>query len=293
MDATVKRSAVMQTVLGSVILAVLFVLLVFLAYQYLPMAPWGPGGTTIPSTTDWRDVFLPSIHKLFQGENPYGSGLYNPPWVLVLLSPLALFPVRLSAALACVLNFVVYGAIAYRLGAKPLALAAFLISPLVMYNGYDGNLDWFPTLGLLMPPQIGLFFVLAKPQIGIGVAAFWAVEAWRKGGWKEALRVFAPVSIAFLLSFGVYGLWPINGLWMSQHTHNASLFPWSIPLGLSLLAWAIWRRKFWYSVMAGPFLAPYLMLHSYAPAQLALGINSPLVALTSLILWVLKFAGVV
>ena len=62
-------------------------------------------------------------------------------------------------------------------------------------------------LGLLLPPQVGVFFVLIKPHVGVGVFVFWVVQAWHKKGASGVLALVWPVAV--LLSMLVYGPWPI------------------------------------------------------------------------------------
>lgn len=291
MQITWMQSPNAQKVFAGLLFLTLFIALVLLAYQYLPMEPWGEQGITAPAGVDLRTAFRPAVLALLRCENPYAvvPELFNPPWTFALLAPFALLPNRLGVAALFVFNFFAYGFIAYRLGAKPWALAAFVLCPLVIHNGFDGNIDWLPALGFLMPSQIGLFFVMAKPQIGIGAAVFWLFEAWQAGKLKEAVRIFWPVTVAFLLSLLVFGLWPLKATWMPHNQYNTSLFPRSVPFGLALLALSIWKRKFWLSVPAGPLLSPYLAFRSYAPSLLALGVNSPAFIIAIGVTWIVEF----
>ncbi len=297
METTLPKpqSSVYKTVLAIAIFIALFVALIVLAYQYLPSESWGKGGVTAPAGFDLRTAFRPAVWSILRGENPYQTvnELFNPPWTFLLLAPFAILPERLGVSALFVFNFFAYGFVAYRLGAKPWALAGFVLCPFVIHNGFDGNIDWIPALGFVMPPQIGLFFVLAKPQIGAGVAVFWLFEAWRAGKTREVVRVFGPVVVAFLLSLLIFGLWPLKSSVMPNNQYNMSLFPYSIPLGLALLYLSVRKRKFWYAVVASPLLAPYLALRSYAPALLALGVNSPVLMVAIAILWILSFLGLI
>lgn len=79
----------------------------------------------------------------------------------------------------------------------------------LFYGLAFANIDRMVVLGLIMPTWIGLFFVLAKPQIGIGVAIFWAFESYRLGKLRQMARDFVPVSLAILISLWIYGPWPL------------------------------------------------------------------------------------
>lgn len=191
-----------------------------------------------------------------------------------------------------------YSYVAYRLGAKPLALAAFLASPPVVHGLLNANIEWLPLLGFVMPPQIGLFFILIKPQIGGAVAIFWLAEAWQKGGLLETSRVFLPIIIAMLVSVALFGFWPMRFQDTLELTrsYNASLWPGSIPVGIALLAAAIHRRNIRFAMGSSPCLSPYVLLHAWSGALVAL-VNQPVELIAAVVgLWILvlyrAFAGV-
>ena len=170
-----------------------------------------------------------------------------------------------------------YAFVAYKLGAKPIAIIFLLLSPLVMHVLLNGNMDWLAVLGFIMPPQFGLFFISIKPQIGIAVAPFWLIEAWRVGGWKQVLRTFAPFTIVLLLSFAIFGLWPLEAVHenVTGVFFNASLWPMSIPVGLALFVAAMRKRKIEYAMAASPCLSPYVLFYSWGGALLAIISSTP------------------
>jgi hypothetical protein len=160
----------------------------------------------LPNGVDWDVAYYPAARELLFLRNPYQvEKFFNPVWVLFPILPLVLLPSNVGRAAFFLFSLLGYGYAAYRFKAKPLALGAFLISPPVVHGLLNANVDWIPLLGFILPPQIGLFFVAVKPQVGFAVAVFWFFEAWGKGGWRETVRVFAPVSIGLLLSFLVFG----------------------------------------------------------------------------------------
>jgi hypothetical protein len=220
-----------------------------------------------PSAWDWFHFFRPAAQALLRGENPYGvDGFYNPPWVMALFAPILLLPDRLVNVVFVLFQLVTFSLIGYRLSeGKPLAVLLTLLSPFTVWGFMSGNIDWLVLLGLLCPPQLGLFLVLIKPQMGAGIALYWAIEAWKRGGWSETVRVFFPVSIAFALSFLIFGFYPTHysgAVFINQW--NASLFPYALPLGLGLIVYAILRSKPFYAAAAGVFLSPYVGISSYA-----------------------------
>ena len=226
----------------------------------------------LPPGIDWAFYFQPAALKLLMFQSPYViQGFPSPPWALLPMLPFAILPPAISRAGWLVLSIVMFAWSIYRLGAKPIALAAFVASPLVMHSLLNANIDWMVIFGFTLPPQIGLFFISVKPQMGSVVAVFWLFEAWRKGRAREVVRVFAPFTIVLLLSFVVFGFYPRE--WVTVEVDqwwNASLWPMSIPVGLTLAVAAIYRRRVQFAMAASPLLSPYVLFHAYSGALSAL-----------------------
>lgn len=245
-----------RTVLGAV--AVLLLLSV-LAAEWLPVG------------IDWRETFRPVGLAILKGQSPYAvEGFRVAPWAALGVLPFAWLPENIGRAAFLLVSILGFAYVPYRLGARPLALGAYLVSPPVVHCLLNANIDWLPILGFVLPPWIGLFFVLIKPQIGIGIAIYWLVDHLLHKSWQQTLRTFAPVSVALLLSFAVFGFWPLRftepvGFWW-----NASLWPASIPVGVTLLVAAIHRRRAEFAMAASPCLSPYVLLHSWSGALVAL-----------------------
>jgi hypothetical protein len=223
----------------------------------------------IPVSYDWHTFRAASL-DLVSGRSPYGGEFYNPPWTLIPLIPLALLPLRIGSSVVSGLAIFSFGYLAYRLGAKPLAWAFILLSPPVLLETQSANVTWLAALGIIMPPQIGLFFVSMKPQVGVGIAVFWLFEAWQRGRWKEVIRIFGPITLVFALSLAIFGLWPLRITEPIALTWNSSLWPQSIPIGLVMLVTAIRREKPGLALASSPFLSPYLSMHTWVVAVLGL-----------------------
>jgi hypothetical protein len=226
----------------------------------------------LPPDVDWSRSYLPALKALLNGQSPYEAGLNNPPWALIPLIPLALVPMKIGRAVLFLSGLISFAYVSFRLGAKPIAVAAFLLSPPVIHDLFFGNINWLPLLGILMPPQIGLFFVTVKPQIGWVVAVLWLVEAWRQGGIRQVLRVFWPISLALTLSFAFFGFWPyrFSAVLGYAQSLNHSLWPTSIPVGLVLLVAALRKRNIRFALAASPCLSPYVLLYAWSGALITL-----------------------
>lgn len=265
-------------------LAVLFIVVSVMYYNVLPFAPSG-------FSCDWLDSYRPAIRAMFSGQSPYAIRpqfpISNPPWVFLLLSPIALLPPNLGSSVIFTAYLFGMGYAAYKMKAKPVGLAAFLLSFAVISGAVNGQIDFLVVLGLFLPPQLGLFLVLAKPQVGIAVALFWAVAAYRSGGLRQLMQVFFPVSAAFLLSFGLYGFWPLGAIRFGSAPWNVSLFPWSILPGLALMFLAIRKQNVKLALPVSPMLSPYLAPHSWALALLSI-VDGKWIVLASLASWLLR-----
>jgi hypothetical protein len=105
-----------------------------------------------------------------------------------------------------------------------------------------------------------LFFALVKPQLGLGLVIYWLFAAWQKGKIKEVIRVFVPVTLAFGLSFLIFGPYYLNAVKTSSVMEfwNQSLWPYSIPIGIGLLLTSLRIKDSRIAILAGPLLSPYV-----------------------------------
>ena len=249
----------------------------------------------VPEGKDWAVFFRPAVIRLFSGRSPYAIPFNYTPWALLPLAPLALLPPRVGSTILVIASPLISSLIAYKLGAKPLPIIFFAFSSPVIHNAFNINIDWMPALGLLMPPQIGLFFVLIKPQAGIGVAIFWFFEAWQKDRINGVIKIFWPVTLAYLISFALYGFWPFTGakttIELAHQYGDANLFPWAVPFGIALLFYAFRKKLQTLSISASPLLSPYVTMQSWSSFLLGL-VNYPALSISACILsWVITAWG--
>ncbi|MFZ3078832.1 MAG: hypothetical protein WA109_04025 [Bellilinea sp.] len=249
----------------------------------------------LPPAYDWSKVFRPAALALINGRSPYEINYFiNPPWVLIPFLPLLLVPEAVGRAIVTLYALIALAYLTYRLGAKPIASLLFLLSPPVIQMIQDGSIDWLAALGFIFPPQIGLFFVVVKPQVGIAVVIFWLVQSWRKGRLREIIRVFAPISLVTIISLGVFGFWPLGINNALKWGVTASLWPLSIPIGLVLIVGAIRKQKIKYAMASSPFLSPYVILHSWIGPLLAIVSSVPETVAAVVGLWIvvaIRWAG--
>ncbi len=245
----------------------------------------------LPPAVDWYTLYRPAALALASGQSPFTVDRFsNAPWVLIPMLPLLLVSEAFGRAILALAALVSFLYIGLKFGAKPPGIIFFLISPQVIQSMLDGNVDWLAALGFILPPQIGLFFLAIKPQIGAAVAVFWLVEAWRKNGWIAVLKVFAPVTIALGVTFLLYGFWPLNYLEAFDWGGNTSLWPMSLPVGLALFITAIRKQDIRYAIAASPCFAPYLLLHSWIGPLIAIISATPEMIAAVIGLW--AFIGI-
>lgn len=223
-----------------------------------------------PYGVDWHYTYRPATLAVLRGETPYNGDIlfFAPPWVVVPLIPFAILPEDIGRSLFAVVSVAMFAVIAYRLGAKPLGLLAFLLSAPVANCIQTGNVEWLVLLGLLLPPQLGLILLAIKPQSTLGVLLFYLVEAWRKGQLREVIAQFWPLAAMSLLSLLIFGLWPLRVRDYAGYagSFNVSLWPYGIPIGLTLLAIALRDRRRDAALIASPFLSPYMVLIGWTEA---------------------------
>lgn len=245
-------------------------------------------GVTLPPAVDWHAAFRPAALSLMQGRSPYlVEGFFNAPWILIPLIPAALLPEQLGRGLLALASIAALAFTARRLGANWPAVLLILLSPPAIHGLLNGSLDGLLTLAFVSPPWLGLILLVAKPQIGIAVAVFWGVEAWRTDRSRGVLRFLWPTTLLLGISLLAFGAWPLRAPQEIALWWNASLWPASIPLGMGLLAAALWKRRLPFAIAASPFLSPYVLLHSWVVELLALSAHPWLLGAAVAGLWCL------
>jgi len=225
----------------------------------------------LPVHTHWHEIFRPAALALLRGVSPYqiASNFFNPPWALIPLLPFAVLPEAIGNALIGAATLSVFGLVAWKLGARALVLILFLTQPLTLYNVVQVNVEWLVALGLLLPPRLGIFFVLVKPQLGGLVALCWMIQAWQVGRWRAVVQLVWPVVLAFALSFAIFGNYLQPAL-IVFHDPKFSFWPSSIAFGLATLVLAIRLGRPALGLTAAVLLSPYVEPYSVPLAVLGL-----------------------
>jgi len=242
--------------------------------------------------TDWTTYRL-ATRALVEGRSPYvldnDCQFYNPPWALLPLIPFAYLPPPLDSL--CIVALGLVGVVGFCLwvGIPGKNALVWLTTPPVIGGVIVGQIDWMVLYGftLQMPNVLAYFFLLIKPQVGLGVAIYRFVESWRTRGLLKALYETVPVAGCLLASFFAYGLWPLNGVAMAGQEVDwfTTLWPQALVAGIPLLYLALNQRKVRYAMAAAPCFSNHVLPSSWMGALLALEHKPKLLLVVSISMW--------
>jgi hypothetical protein len=245
----------------------------------------------LPDADDWHHTLRPATLAMLAGHSPYEvSTYYGPPWALALLVPFAILPEALGRGLMFAASLAAVAYTVVRLGGRPVVVALVLLSPPAIQMFLTGNNDWQVLLGFVLPPPIGFIFVTAKPQLGLLVGVWWAIEAIRQRHFTPLIRMLAPVVLLGVLSLLLYGWWPARMFTTASlvtEKQNTSLWPVSIPVGLALFVAALRRRNVRFAMPATVCLSPHVTFQSWLVALVPLSNSTLEMAAGFVGLWVL------
>jgi len=244
--------------------------------------------TNLPVGIDWRDTYQPAALAVLHGQSPYVVEIYYAaPWAAWAMVPFAVLPYQLGRLITFLVGLGAFGYIAWRLGAKPLVMVLFLCSAAVVGCLNNGNIEWMPLLGIVLPPQIGLIFLAVKPQVGVGLGVYWLITIWNEKGWHEVTRVFAPVSVLLVISIALYGFWFLRfRQTLAWSVDNTSTGFYGAAVGAIFLIRAIRSKDERMALASGPLLSPYALQFTWSALLIYL-LDKPLELLVVvIILWI-------
>jgi hypothetical protein len=231
---------------------------------------------------DFENHFLPAGRALLEGSSPYDvPGYYSPPWILPLFTLLALIPQKIAWGLFSLTSLLAYAVSFQRMGAKPAALLPLMLSAWVLSGLSHGNIDWLVLLGATLPPAIGIWFVMVKPQMGVVLVVLWSIKAFQAGGIPRLAKLLLPISTIWAIPF-LLGFYQ-NVEWQS-FAWNTSFFPWTLPFGIFISFLAIRNDNGSLALAAAPLISPYVAFHSWV------SINCPFIKDKRLLILLLVFS---
>lgn len=222
-------------------------------------------------TADFYDNFYAAARNALIGHSPYDAvGYICAPWGIIPLIPFAVLPPMVAHGLYFATCLFILAFIAWRLGASPLTIAAFILSPTAIGALLVGNLDAVVVSGMLFPPILGILVLMIKPQIGTGVALYYLINYARDRRWLDGLKSFLPSAAGYAFALALFPIWFIRASNNPSNIWNRSLFPYSIPVGLFLLWLALRNRNPYFALASTAFFAPYLSFYTYIIVQIGL-----------------------
>lgn len=245
--------------------------------------------TLHPIAVDWRVIFY-LISKIPFAPYSFFEFVYLP-WIALVLYPFSFFSEHVSLLLnlsICTIVFILL--VLYKKG-NLLSVALTLTSAPFLSLLINANIDWIPALGLFFQNGVGVIFLFAKPQVGFLAALDWYLKE------KEKLWFVLVPLIFMLLSFLIWPSWPFEMLANIQESKlagkpNASLFPWTLPLGIFLVIYIMWKRPENGEILgalATLCVFPYYAYHSITLTFALVSAKYPRLALAVwAVLWVLK-----
>jgi hypothetical protein len=240
---------------------------------------------------DWMNAYRPASIKFLSSGQLYPDLMSAPPWAVIPFLPFALFPQMIGGGLLFATNILTILFVARKLGASWLGAIAILFSYPAYRVVIHGQIDAFVSLGFILSPALGLFFLTMKPQISIGYVIFLAFDSWRQGRLKKLTKTFLPVSLMILLTIIIYGPFWTNFWVRIGDDTNFSLWPYGIPIGFFILANAIKGGDKNKAIISSPFLSPYLVYYSWIVAEFgAIKLSStPNLIAISMLTWLVKY----
>ncbi len=238
----------------------------------------------VPYTVDFQ-AFYDASRALLSGQNPYSVERFlNPLHVAILFVPLAILPFGVAYRLQAGLAFVCYVVAMWRLLGRRWDLTWLsLLAPFAWLIAFYGNIDWMVLLGATLPPPIGLWLVLTKPQEGLVVAAILILEEWRLQGLKRALLMTGPVALMMGLSWqlGMAQTGVVAQPW------NLSAWPYGLMIGVPVAVFALLRQDRKVGLLASPFLSPYVSALNWSVALPAFMRNRHWAGVAVILSWIL------
>lgn len=157
--------------------------------------------------------FYPAAHNILQGQFSYAQipRLNNPPWILLLLTPLAILPPAvMHGALVVATLLAMFSAMRdYRRFkiSYPLAVISMPMLSIV----WLGQLEVFALLGVTLGYwavkqhrpywlSLALLLLAAKPQETWIVGALFLIGAWRQWSLSDWLKIVIPVLIVVIIT---------------------------------------------------------------------------------------------
>ncbi|RLD11535.1 MAG: hypothetical protein DRI56_00970 [Chloroflexota bacterium] len=216
---------------------------------------------------DWLTYFWPQL------QNPWivQYGVFNLPWLFVLLQPLRLLGPYGSVIALEFMAVLVIIKLGKMLRLSLIHLLMVIFSPPVLWNLFMGQIDGIMLMAYLLSSYFAVGFMLSKPQSNLGAGVYAIYK-----------QPFSLLVIVFLLgtAWAIWG-WPFSITGKEAmgplFQFNVNKWNWSYwPLGIIAIPMLFAKDKR-YRMFVSPFLFPYAAVQS---------LIAPLLAVATLPIWV-------
>lgn len=225
---------------------------------FIALVRYGPVGA------DWYYTFRPVARGFIAGhthlyDDP-AYGYFNAPWLMVVLVPLALLPVRVGQAALTLLSLALV-LVSLRTFTRSMAVTALAVStPFTVDLVLRGQVDAFALAGVVLTMRAleqrrawwlagGLWLMSIKPLnvVLVFLLALFALRGWM---WSERARALSLLGMSAAVSLAVCGLdWPMRYVRFSAANpvyRGFSVSLWDMPelwLAVSAIAFVWWWSK--------------------------------------------------
>ena len=225
----------------------------------------------VPAGDDWG-IYYGSAQRILAGIPLYGQKVtfgyyYNPPWVAVLLIPLAFLPSHFGWSVLAAASLIGIVGLCRRWQMGMVRPALVLLSPPMMYTLLHGQIDALVISAMLLPREWWPLVSLTKPQVALSLAL--GVDRLH---WGRAILVTTLALVLSVLAFGNWiGMAASQPRPFLQETHNLwlGLWPFQVPAGVALALLGLSRRDDRLLLAAPPFLSAYAATSSLLGPWLA------------------------
>ena len=241
-------------------------------------------GDAIPVGVDFHYAFYPVARAILGGQSPYiVPEFLMPPWAAIFVTPFGLLPEKVAWGAFVIVDIFCYIYAFRRMEFDRISIALMMVSPFVFYGAFHGNLEFLVLVGSILPLQIGVWFLIIKPQMSFPLLLFLAYRIWQAEGWKSVALKFGPPTLIYTL-FLVTGWMNIPNL--SRMPWNTSAWPWGLPLGVLMVVLALIKNDKLLAFAAGPFFSPYLAFHTWVVTLLPYRNKRVFLAIFIVLSWV-------
>ena len=215
---------------------------------------------------DWLTYFWPQIQNPFTIQN----GIFNVPWLFILLQPLRFLGPYGSVIVVEVASVFVLIKLGKTLQLPVYRIVLVIFSPPVLFHIIMGQIDGLLMISYLVPSYLAAGLAFLKPQTTLGAG----IQAIR----RRPLSL--SIVIVLLATAWVIWDWPfsVTGLRSKvQLGFNTNLWIWSFwPIGIITLPLLFFRDR-----RGGMFASPFIF--PYAAVQSLVG---PMLVVATLPIWV-------